>query len=83
MANLTLKGVPAKVHAELKRRAVAARRSLNSEAILCLERALSEAPPARVDPEAFTRQVREAQAKYQIKPLSAKQLRAAIREGRE
>ena len=83
MANITLKGLPAKLHAELRRRAAAARRSLNSEAILCLERALAEPPPTRIDPEAFTRQVREAQVKYNIKPLSAKQVRAAIREGRE
>lgn len=83
MPNLTLKKIPVKLHAELKRRAAAARRSLNSEAILCLEQALAEPPASRVDPAAFIRQVREAQAKYRIKPLSAQAVRAAIREGRE
>ncbi|MDX2080240.1 MAG: Arc family DNA-binding protein [Terrimicrobiaceae bacterium] len=40
MATITLKNIPKTVHEALKARAVAHRRSLNSEAIACLERIL-------------------------------------------
>lgn len=86
MPNITLKGVPAKVHSELKRRAAASRRSLNSEAIVWLERALaepSETPDPRVDPVAFSKHVREMRVKYNIKPMTAREIRDAINEGRE
>lgn len=43
---LTLKGIPDHVYERLKRAAEANRRSLNSEAIVCLEAALA---PARVN----------------------------------
>lgn len=39
MATLTLKNVPEELYAELKRRAVANRRSLNQETIVSLEQA--------------------------------------------
>jgi plasmid stability protein len=40
MATITLKNIPASLHEALKVRALSHRRSLNSEAIDCLERAL-------------------------------------------
>lgn len=40
MPNLTLKNVPADLHARLKESAERHRRSLNAEAIVCLERGL-------------------------------------------
>ena len=82
MPNITLKGIPAKIHSELKKRAAASRRSLNSEAIVCLERALAEPPDPRVDPVAFSRHVREMRVKYDIKPMTAREIRDAIDEGR-
>jgi len=39
MATLTLKDMPAKLHSALKKRARSNRRSLNQEALYCLERA--------------------------------------------
>ena len=42
MATLTLKNVPDDLYAQLKARAAEHRRSLNREAILCLEGALSD-----------------------------------------
>ena len=39
MATLTLKDMPAKLHSALKKRAQRNRRSLNQEALYCLERA--------------------------------------------
>jgi antitoxin FitA len=40
MATITLKNIPKPLHEALKRRALSHRRSLNSEAIDCLERVL-------------------------------------------
>jgi plasmid stability protein len=37
MKTLTIKGIPEPLYRELKRQAKASRRSLNSEAIVCLE----------------------------------------------
>jgi plasmid stability protein len=82
MPNITLKGVPDGLYNELKRRAAAARRSLNGEAIVWLERALAGPPDPRVDPVAFTAHVRETQAKYNIKPMTPEEIRDAIHEGR-
>ena len=42
MATITLKGIPASLHAQLKQRARRNRRSLNSEVLDSLERLLSE-----------------------------------------
>ena len=42
MATLTIKNLPDALYAELKARAAAHRRSINSEAILAVERALTE-----------------------------------------
>lgn len=44
MKTLTLKGIPEPLYRELKRRAAANRRSLNREAILCLETVAQGAP---------------------------------------
>lgn len=44
MPDITLKGIPAAVHRKLKARALRNRRSLNSEAIACLERSVGPAP---------------------------------------
>ena len=48
MPNLTLKRVPEKLHERLKKRAERHRRSMNSEAITILERALK---PTRMSAE--------------------------------
>ena len=44
--NLTLKNIPEEVYLRLKAAAEAHRRSLNSEAIVCLEAVLLPRPPA-------------------------------------
>ncbi len=45
MATLTIKNLPDALHARLKAQAKSRRRSLNSEAIVCLEEALDAPPP--------------------------------------
>ena len=50
MATLTIKNVPEKLHQRLKESAAQHRRSINSEAISCLEKVLGA---HRVDPKEF------------------------------
>ena len=55
MATLTLKNVPDDLYTRLKQRAGDNRRSINNEAIVCLERVLGR---PGVDPKAFLAEVR-------------------------
>ena len=55
MANLTIKNVPEKLHRRLKQSAAEHRRSMNSEAIACLERVLIS---RRIDPQEFLARAR-------------------------
>jgi plasmid stability protein len=76
---LTLKNIPVEVYERLKASAEAHRRSLNSEAIVCLEAVLL---PGRVDPGeriARARALREALPKGKFK---ARDIDAMKREGR-
>jgi plasmid stability protein len=50
VASVTVKGIPEKLHRRLKARAVAHRRSLNSEIIACLE---ATASAQKLDPDAL------------------------------
>ena len=66
MATITIKNIPDDLYEQLRRRAVANRRSINSEVIVCIERAVRA---RRIDPEAVlarARQLREATAGYAI-----------------
>lgn len=56
MPTLTIKKFPARLHARLKRQAAEHRRSMNSEAIECLQNGLVTAPIA---PDEFLARVRE------------------------
>jgi plasmid stability protein len=76
---LTLKNIPVEVYERLKASAETHRRSLNSEAIVCLEAVLL---PGRVDPGeriARARALREALPKGKFK---ARDIDAMKREGR-
>lgn len=55
MATITLKNIPAPVHRALKKQAKANHRSLNREAIDCLERVLTTRP---FDVQTFLERVR-------------------------
>jgi plasmid stability protein len=83
MPTITLKNVPAKLHARLKAQAKANKRSLNQEAIVCIEFAIRSERP---DPECFLAEaceLRERIAGSGARPQSQKFLRQAIDEGRE
>ena len=60
MPTLTLKNLPASLHRKLKARAHANRRSLNAEALACLQVAVSA---ERVDVDAFLARARLLRAR--------------------
>ncbi len=79
MPTLTIKNVPEDLYLRLKRYAEINRRSLNSEVILCIERALSS---YRIEPEEYlsrARRLREKTAQYTI---TDDEFTAAKRDGR-
>ncbi len=59
MATITIKNIPDDLYAKLKKAAAAHRRSLNSEAIVCLETALTSHPTDGL--EAFLARVKARQ----------------------
>ena len=79
MPNITVKNVPSDVYERVRQLAAANRRSINSEIIVCLERAVGG---RSTDLEAMledARALRERTARYTI---SDEELDAAKREGR-
>jgi len=79
MANLTLKQVPDALYRRLKERAVAHRRSINNEAILCLEQLLE---PQLVDPRSRLEDIRALRREASKVYLTDQALRQAKDEGR-
>ena len=83
MPTITLKNVPAKLHARLKAQAKQHKRSLNQEAIVCIELAIRSERP---DAERFlleARKLRERIAASGVPSLSQKFVRQGIEQGRE
>ena len=76
---LTLKNIPDTVYERLKHSAEVHRRSLNSEAIVCLEAALLPAKPTPLERLARARELRGAlpQGKFRARDIDA-----AKRQGR-
>lgn len=79
MANMTLKGVPDDLHARLKAQAERNRRSLNAEAIHCIERGLGTVAVDPAEMRERLRRVRERGGGY----LTEELVDRARREGRE
>lgn len=76
---LTLKNIPDAVYERLKASAQAHRRSLNSEAIVCLEAMLL---PAKLDPAERLARARELRASLGRVTFKAKDIQALKTEGR-
>jgi antitoxin FitA len=76
---LTLKNIPDAVYARLKASAEAHRRSLNSEAIVCLEAVLL---PSRVDATERLARARALREQLGSQRFAAADIDAAKREGR-
>ncbi|MDX1531627.1 MAG: Arc family DNA-binding protein [Rhodothermales bacterium] len=81
MATITLKNVPDDLHRRLKERAARHHRSLNREAIRCLEEAVAADPPAEADLLDRIRRRREALAQRGLR-LTQEDVDGAIDEGR-
>jgi plasmid stability protein/bifunctional DNA-binding transcriptional regulator/antitoxin component of YhaV-PrlF toxin-antitoxin module len=86
MATLTVKNLPDALYARLKSRADAQRRSINAEAIVCLERVLSDddpKPESRLEPAARARdshmRIAESSAHYDPSPSVAPEARESYR----
>jgi plasmid stability protein len=77
MASITLKDVPRRLHQQLRARAERNRRSLNQEALACLERAMAAEP---VDVEALLRKARALRSRS--KPIKQREIDDWINEGR-
>ena len=76
-ANITLKNIPTEVYESLKRAAEAHRRSINSEAIACLERVLLPSPHEQAERVARARQIRASLSPRKFKSSDiAKAIRA-------
>lgn len=76
---LTLKNIPNDVYERLKASAETHRRSLNSEAIVCLESVLL---PARADAGERLRRARELRASLTPKKFRARDIDAFKKQGR-
>ncbi len=79
MPTLTIKKLPARIHARLKRQAAEHRRSLNQEVIECLEKSLVSHP---LDPQEFLATVRAHRDKLTRIWVTQKDLNRAKRWGR-
>ena len=79
MPSLTIKNVPDDLYKRLKESANEHRRSVNSEVIICLERALRS---RRVDPEAFLSRIDALHKQVSLTPLTDEVLLRAKEEGR-
>ncbi|MCY7316372.1 MAG: Arc family DNA-binding protein [Rubrivivax sp.] len=77
---LTLKNIPDAVYQRLKASAELHRRSMNSEAIVCLEAVLA---PARVSPSERLARARELRAALKPANFSPRSIDLMKREGRE
>jgi plasmid stability protein len=78
--SLTLKNIPDAVYERLKAAAELHRRSMNSEAIVCLEAVLM---PHRVAPSERLARARELRAGLARGPFTAQDIDAAKRAGRK
>lgn len=76
---LTLKNIPDEVYARLKASAATHRRSLNSEAIVCLEAVLL---PGRTEPAERLARARALRATLPKNKFKARDIDALKREGR-
>lgn len=76
---LTLKNIPDDVYARLKRSAEVHRRSLNSEAIVCLESVLA---PTRIAPSERLARARELRGALTSTKFRARDTDALKRQGR-
>ncbi len=79
MPNLTVKNIPEDLYTHLKRYAKMNRRSLNSEIIVCIEKAIRS---SRISPEVSLARARQLRAKTARHPITDKDFNQAKNIGR-
>jgi len=79
MATITLKNVPEEVHAALKQRALRHKRSLNQEAIHCLDMVLGRSPR---DTKSLLAGIRSLRSRTLLKQVDLDWIDAAKKQGR-
>jgi antitoxin FitA len=79
MPSYTIKNIPDELYGRLKQSATAHRRSINSEVLVCLERALAG---RRTDPAALLARIDTVRSRLRVAPLTNRALRAARDAGR-
>ena len=79
MPTITVKNIPDDLYESLKRSAEAHRRSINSEIIVCIERAVRSRP---VDPATLLARARRLREKTAGVPLSNEEFTQAMVMGR-
>lgn len=79
MPSLTIKSMPDPLYRRLKKRAAEHRRSLNSEILVCLERAVAA---EAVDPRTVLERADALRQRLHVPPLTDARLRAAKSAGR-
>ena len=77
--SITLKGIPDRVYEQLKASAQINRRSLNSEAIACLEKLLLPTKTTAVEHIAQARKIRQTLKQGQFEPEEIDQFKRAGR----
>ena len=79
MATLTIKNLPDTLYVALKKTAAEHRRSLNSEAIVCLERSITS---PEIDVNETLRRIRSLREKTTGHLMTDQEIAAARKEGR-
>lgn len=77
---ITLKNVPLELHAALQNLARQNKRSLNQEALLCIEQAVGRVRP---DPQRVLEEIRKNRGRSKAPQVDTEWIRNAIEEGRE
>ncbi len=79
MPTVTVKNIPEELYAQLKRQAAMNRRSLNSEILVCIEKAVRS---SRLEPETALVRARQLRAKTKKYPISDDEFNEAKVVGR-
>ena len=80
MPTITVKNIPADLYEHLKDAASANRRSINSEIIVCIERAVRS---RKIDPREVLRRARQWRERTKDHPITDAQLSRAKTAGRQ
>jgi antitoxin FitA len=79
MPTITVKNIPADIYEKLKKSAETSRRSINSEIIVCIERAVRSQP---INPDLFLTHARKLRSKTSSHPITDDEFNQAKTAGR-